>query len=501
MKKNMNKLMGILTGVLGLGMTTAVMAQQNDKEAVRAQGGTGFRINDIRTFTPTENTLYTEDGEVISSTRAQGGTGFKIRYKAIEADPNATEGTLDEVELINVFKGPLVSLDPLQVFDVDSLVTGKTHLADGVTLGDLQLGDEVKVSGFVDQNSFFVFTRVERVDALTEWKLTGYVSDLSANQFNINNQTVMFNAGMVSGCSGSLQNGDRIEVLANVQPGFLLGDTVTTTQSVQCVEEQVIADAASDIVIIEGYIDGLLGGGDFLLAGQTIEVSGSTKYIRGRPVDIQSLIKVEVEGDPIMGTGGIAADKIRFLEPRINLTLPVEPSQLVGNQFNVAGITLNVTPQVVDPDLIIANGLTETTRIRFRGYDYGQGQLFISRLQQQGMVDYDDVNVTGLITAINDPEISLFGVAVDTTTSVFLDEDALPISAAAFFAAIELGAEVEVDGASLIPGTDDISGGVVQLLELPESFPQPSGGQNKDVVIGLGTLTATPDLIYSNSFE
>ncbi|WP_223787701.1 DUF5666 domain-containing protein [Marinicella meishanensis] len=500
MKKKMNKLMGILTGVLGLGLTHAVMSQQDDSEAVRAQGGTGFTINSLRIFEPTESTSYLEDGEVVPATRAQGGTGFKIRYRAVDADPNAIEGTLDEVELINVFKGPVVSLDPLQVFAVDSLTSSQTFLADGIQLNDLQLGDEVKVSGFVDQNSFMLMTRIERVDALTEWKLTGYVEGLFGNQFNINGQAVFFNAGMVSGCGAPLQNGDRVEVHADVQPGFVLGDTLTSTQSVECVEEQVTADVSSDIVILEGFIDGLLTGGDFVLAGQTIEVSGATRYIRGRPSDIQSLIKVEVEGDPIMGNGGIDADKIRFLEPRINLTLPVEPSDFVGNQFNVAGVTLTVTPQVTDPDGIISNGLTETTRIRFRGYDYGQGELYISRLQQQGGVDYDDVNVTGLVTEINQPSIAVFGVSIDTTTASFLDQGGLPISAAVFFASIELGAEVEVDGASLDPFTDEISGGTIQLLEMPETFVEPKG-QNEEVVIGLGTLTSTPDLIFSDSFE
>ena len=87
-----------------------------------------------------------------------------------------------------------------------------------------------------------------------------------------------------------------------------------------------------------------------------------------------------------------------------------------------------------------------------------------------------------------------------TTTASFLDQDGIPISAGVFFASVELGAEVEVEEASLDPVTDEISGGTIQILEMPESFVEPKG-QNDEVVIGLGTLSSTPDFIFSDSFE
>ncbi len=469
-------------------------------DEIRAQGGTGFKINNIRIFEADEDTVYKEDGVVVPDTRAQGGTGFKIRYKAFDVDPNVTQGTLEEINLINVYKGPVVSTNPLKVFNVDSLTTGRTFFTDGLTTDDIELGDEVMVSGFVDSFSNVLMTRVEKVDQLSEWKLTGYVDSFTGNQFSINNQLIIYSAPAFEDCNGPLVNGSLVEVMASTVPGFGLGDPVNSVTVIRCIDDAVVPQAADDTVISDGFIDALLSGGDFILAGQDVHVTQTTKYIRGRADDIQTGVKVEVEGLADLVTGDITADKIRFIEPRMNLTLPVEPADLVGNQFNVAGVTLTTTPQTTDPDDILGMGISQTTQIRFRGYDYGSGELYITRLNQSGNVDFDDVSLTGFVTQIGSSIIEIFGVSVDTTGTQFVGLNGQVITAVDFFNTVVLGAEVELEEATLNAVTNEISGGTLTLIELPESVLAASKLPASDV-IGIGTVTNLPDILFNSSFE
>ena len=99
-KKDMKNLIIILL----LLITFTVHAVDNLSLTNKAQGGTGFRINDTRTLDVTEDTVFLEDGKVIPITKAQGGTGYKVRYKASDTNPNFTAGQLQEMDLINIYK-------------------------------------------------------------------------------------------------------------------------------------------------------------------------------------------------------------------------------------------------------------------------------------------------------------------------------------------------------------------------------------------------------------
>ncbi len=490
----------ILKIVLIIFVLATAKAADTSSDQTRAQGGTGYRINDIRTLDADENTVFKEDGEVISETRAQGGTGFKIRYRASDVNPNVTQGKLDEINLINIAKGPVVSLSPLKVFNVDMLLTNQTYFTESQSVDDLQLGDHVLLSGFIDQTSAAIITRVEPVADLNEWKLTGYVDALTASQFNINGQVVNYSPAVINGCTTNLATGDLVEVFADDISNFTLGDPVNTVTAITCIDDAVMPQMSDDIVIIEGFIDDLLMNGDFILAGQNVAVSQNTQYIRGKAEDIQQNIKVEVEGVADVNTGDVTADIIRFLEPRINLKLPVQPADYVGNQFNVAGVSLTITPEVLDPDGVLDSGINNPIQLQFRGYDYGAGDLFITRLNDRGAVDYNDVELTGFVTALDAPQIHVFGVVVDTTGTVFEGLNGQAISSVEFFNTVTLGAEVELVEANLDVVSDLISGGTLKLLELPTKNST-EGKLPATDVFGVGTVTNLPDFLFESSFE
>ena len=494
-------MMKILLLTLFLLAPFSIEAAENQIDSILAQGGTGLKINDIRSFDIDENTILLQDGLIIPVIDAQGGTGYKLRYSVANTSPNLLSGTLEEVDLINIYKGPLLSVSPLKVFNINGLVNANTYYANVISPDDLQAGDSIQVSGFVDNTSVSIITRIEKVDSLNQWKLSGFVENLTSTQFSINEQIIDYLPSNIGSCNANLADGVFVEILATPTVGFQLNDTLSTVTEINCLDRSVNPGVAAT-VIVEGMIDALLSGDDFVLAGQTVEANQSTKYIRGGIEDVQERVKVEVVGSLNEMTGVIVADKVRFLEARINLTIPVEMVDVNLPEFQVAGVNLTVTPETLDPDGVLTNGLSEATQLQFRGYGFDVGELVITRLNIRGSVNYDDVAIEGYITEINPPQIEIFGVIVDTSLTDFIDENGLVINAVDFFNQVLIGSKVSLDVGSYDNITEVITGGTLTIDDLIENLSSQSSDQGSgNAVYGVGTITGLSDLIFSDSFE
>lgn len=464
---------------------------------VKAQGGTGFKINDLRTFETTESTVFKEDGIDISETKAQGGTGYKIHYKASEVSQNLEQGILDEVELINIYKGPVVGLLPLKIFNIDSLVTNATFLENINSLDELEMGDEVKVSGYVDSFSNSIITRVELVDELSEWKITGYPSNITSNQFKINNQIINYNINQISGCDGSLLEGVLIEVITGVEINFDINSEIQSVVDITCLNQSY--DDTESTIIIEGMIDQISDESSFVLSGQQVQIMNNTRYIRGREGDLQQRIKIEVEGELDEMGSVLFAGKIRFLEPRFNLVLPVEIENVHADKVSVAGIDVFIPPQFNDPEGLFTNGLSETTQIKLKGYDQS-GQLFLTQIRSVGNVDYDDISGNGLVTAIEQPFIQVFGMNIDATDGEFFNSEGQSLSYSEFFDLVQLGDELELESSILIQQSGTVLAGQITIVESSEIESESKYGVNNDV-IGIGQLTSKADMLFKATFE
>ena len=497
----------ITMGMIG---SVAMAGADDGDHALRAdgQGGTGFNlnINEIRNFLLNDNTVISIDGVVDPNFRAdaQGGTGYKIRYRVgSDVDQTITSGTLDSIDLINTHKGPLTSIDPLRVFNIDVLVTGNTFLDDVPAIGQLNVGDEVKISGFVDTNSSVLATRIEQPsDPLDEWKLSGYASNISASQFNIGSQVVELGSVVVEDCDQGFNDGVYVEVKATPDAQFAANDPLTTTTQVECTDEGVNESPNNGIpVALEGIVDNLDVNGNFTIGNQQIELSLGTVFINGDADDILVGSKLEVEGvfDPISEI--VIAFKVKFLEVRFKFEESVIPADVVvGESIQLYGQTILATPQTRDEDGIISGGLSQTTQVEVRGYVDSEGQLFATRVRERGNPDLSDVTLDGGITAFNNPIIEVLGITVDTSTSLFLDVDGNGINQTEFFNAVAEGTLVEIDEALFNESTNTVSGGIIQI-EQPELSQNPALPPSSEFGLGVGTITGQGDAVFSNGFD
>ena len=491
-----------------LNLSFNLNAKDNNLTLMAGQGGTGLTINNIRNFDFDENTVIKEDGEIIPEIRGQGGTGFKVRYRiGNDVNQSMTQGTIAEIDLINTHKGPITSLDPFTIFNVDTLITADTFFDDNLTFEDIAVGDELKISGFVDSNSTLIASRIESDnDPLTEWKLSGFISNLSESQFNIQNQVVIIGGAVVDNCPIGLVDGEFVEVEATPDNSFTVGSTLMNVTKIECVD-QGIGTLPGDIIPIalEGIVDfeNIELNNQFSIAEQLINVTGSTFYINGEIDDIVIGAKLEVEGLMNTTTSVIEAIKIKFKEVRFKFEEPVSPGDIVVNEsIQLFGQTILTTPQLRDEDGIISSGLGIETQVEVRGYADSAGNLFATRVRERGNPDPNDVNADGSITLINQPMIEIYGVMVDTSTSVFFDINGLPLNSTEFFNQIVIGTQVEVDDAIVNTNTNIISQGVIRIDEEDNNNNSISTETLNGITQGLGIGTISiSDVIYINSFE
>ncbi len=473
---------------------------------IMGQGGTGLTINNIRNFDTNQATIFKEDGVVSPVILGQGGTGYKVRYKvANDVSSDMTAGTITEVDFINTHKGPITSLDPFRVFNVDALITADTFYDDNLVFDDIMIGDDLKLSGFVDANSTLLVSRVEADnDPLLEWKLSGYVSNLNATQFNIQNQVVIIGGVSIDDCGPGLTNGDFVEVKATPDAMFTAGSPLNTVTQIECKPEGINTLPGDVIpVALEGLVDfeDIEFNALFTIAGQQVNVSGSTIYINGEVDDIVVGAKVEVEGLMNTTTSIIEAFKVKFKEVRFKFEEPVSPADVtVGESIQLFGQTIFSTPQLRDEDGIMGSGLSEATQVEVRGYADSDGNLYATRVRERGNPDANDVRADGQITAINAPFIEVFGVSVDTSSSVFFDVNGLPINSVDFFASIALGTEVEVEDSTVNETTNVISAGIIRIDE-EDDFSRITNRLGNSEGLGVGVITSGSDVIFSNSFE
>ncbi len=485
-----------------------VGANANDGviSAIKGQANSQITINNIRNFTANDSTIYKEDGVIIPELRGQGGTGFKVRYRiGNDASPDLTSGTIEEIELINTHKGPITSLEPFKVFNVDALITADTFFDDNLTFENINLGDELKVSGFIDTNSTILVSRIEADnDPLTEWKISGYVSNFNSNQFTIQNQVVEIGGVNPDNCEMGLVNGEFVEVKATPDPQFTSGSALVSVTDIECVPPG-IGTLPGDVipVALEGLVDSedIELNNQFTIAGQQINVDQTTVYLNGEIDDIVIGAKVEVEGLLNTTTSIITALKVKFKEVRFKFEEPVLPADVIpGESIQLYGKIIQTTPQLRDEDGIINSGLGVETQVEVRGYADNEGNLFATRVRERGEPEPNEVSADGQITLINQPIIELFGITVDTSNSVFFDINGMPITSSEFFSMINIGNEVEVEDATVDQSNNVISGGIIRIDEEDEN------NRNKQVFgvnggLGIGTITSQTDVIFINSFE
>ena len=445
---------------------------------------TGFGsiiINDTREFEFDGETRFFRDGvEITEAVFMQNGTGMVSRVEIGEdVSADFTSGTAVTVTADNAVKGPVTSVNPLQVLEQTVVVTGNTVLDNmpGNDTGNLVLGDIVEVSGFADSANVIQATRVEfKAAGAPVWKLTGTVSNVIANtSFRVGTQLVVLNGVVPRDCGTSLNNGEFVEVKAAEDPGFTPGgDTLDSVTDVECkVPGLGVPDNATGAVLdaeIEGIVTTVTAPDDFIVNGQRVVTNGTTEFEGGAAEDIVVGVKLEAEGDFNTNTGILTADKIRFRETRTRIEAPVTvPGGGLGGTFIIMDVITVITTSLTEDDdgLVDGSGPSGSMQVEVRGFVDGNGTVIATRVRERGSSDFTDVRLRGPIDNIVNPTFEILGVTVDTATAVSIFDDTVSpaqlINATTFFNRVSDGTPVQVEDATFSSGPPFITSGDIEI--------------------------------------
>lgn len=380
-------------------------------------------------------------------------------------------GTLDETGLIGT--ASVVERDPLvrgQITSTDLLtnsftVLGQTILIDAnsvfaaplTDLGALAPGNTVEVDGLFTANGDILATLVKPTPAAATQEVRGVVTNLdpATSRFMLAGLTIDANRATFEDFPANIANGNFVEVEGStLNP---TGDLVADRVELESSSAAVGVDEGTEFEI-EGLITTFTSAADFEVSGVRVTTDQATEFENGSASDLALNVRVEVEGR-VGPNDTIIADEVELkLESDVVIEALVEAVSPASGAFTMLGIdlTTNATTQLIDesdanlPGFTIADlAIGDYVKVKAIGGTDPVLASLVKRLNPE-----NDLEITGPVTAINDPEFSIEGALVQTDGATsFEDAAGVSITAADFFAAVQIGSRVEAEGQSPAAGT------------------------------------------------
>jgi hypothetical protein len=409
-----------------------------------ASGYGSIYVNDNRHYPIDPNADVFLDGErvdpaLINPTDKGLPLGITLEFLlAGDASPDLTSGTAIRIRADHRVIGPVTATQPLEVMGQPVLVTSETVL-DGLTSGEaknLTVGEVVKLDGLRNANGIIRATRLEQPSTPpAQWQLIGRVSSADMAGFDIKDQRVDLNGTPLEDCSGPLAGQSvlvRATPAADVISFAQNEDPLNTVLSVRCrtdglslwqndpPEQKATLPATVD-AIITGVPDLDPSDGEIMLDlnGQRVRVvlDQLVQLLLGTVEQLKLGSRIEVDGTLDTASGVITAESIRFRDPLITLTAPVDGG-IVDQLLLTLGIEVRPTPEMQGVSLFQSPG--SLGQVAVEGFITDSGEVYAESVSDQGSADASDVAFTGPVTAVSDLENTvtlLTGKVFDTASA------------------------------------------------------------------------------------
>jgi hypothetical protein len=379
-----------------------------------------------------------------------------------ELDDSGTTGTADTVEYDSALEGPIADIDlaagTFVVLGQTVQVTAGTAFDDSIpddsgdgqrSLADLAVNDVVEVSGLRDAGNAIRATRVELRGGAGDFELRGVISNLNiANEtFSIGNLAVDYTGATLSDFGGAAPaNGQTVEV-----EGALVGPTF---QADKVELEDPLPGEDGDGGEVEGYISNFTTAtAQFRVNGVAVIANAGTEYRGGVVGDLANNVKIELEGE-FNPAGVLVADEIEFRVQDEDedveiaaLVATVSTATGVVTLQGVGGITVRVVPATrlednsdADVEDFSLADLVPGDYVEIRGAvdpSPTANDIIATRLEREDNDD-DEFLLQGPVQEVNEPDLTILGVTVQTDVAIFLLDDE-EITEAEFFALVATG--------------------------------------------------------------
>ena len=345
------------------------------------------------------------------------------------------------ISSINIAAGTITVLSQIVVVDTDTSFDDRISPA---SIEGLAVNDTVEVSGFFRADGSIAATRIETKPSGTEFEVTGIVSNVTGNDFMINNLVVDYSAAQLDDFpTGAPENGQLVESKGNNLGGS--GELLATRVEFKGND---IGGDNGDQIEVEGFVTRFVSATDFDVEGISVITNASTTYVNGSSADLALNRKVEVEG--VLGaSGNIIATKVEIkLAGFIRIEGLVDVT--TANSVTIFGITISVDSLTriedksdADVDPFRLANVNVGDYLETRGYEDASG-VVATRVEREDF--RGDVAIRDFVDSVTDPDFTIRGVSIQTNgATTFRDTNDQIIPAAQFFGQA-MGRLVEADG-------------------------------------------------------
>jgi hypothetical protein len=385
-------------------------------------------------------------------------------------NPGGLTGTAVEVTFDDTIQGPVAGRNADGTFTVMGKPvvrvqdTQISHVNDTVggarTFAEVLDGQQVEVSGGIDDQGRIVATHIELKAAGAESEITGKVESAGPPLVvagipvtaDANTTFPNFPAGTTSPALG-----DLVEVKGSFAAGSLAATSIELKNGFE--------NEAN--FHFEGFVQPGATAASFTLRGnhldQTLAVTttNATSFAGGARADLLPGTKVEAEGNLVGGI--LEATKVKFRE---NVRLQVfagaqgaDPSTVAIQDFSNVTVQTNVLTRVTPPGTAIAQG----ARLEIRGRKARDGAIIATRLDiNNNPGGNTKVILRGPVESIVGNTVRLLGVDVDTAAVVAFrpnDDNSVgdfttqTMTRGAFMAQVRVGTVIKARG---VPAGDNV---------------------------------------------
>jgi hypothetical protein len=270
--------------------------------------------------------------------------GMVVKVRGSKDDVAGT-GKASEVEAHHVVRGKVDDKagSVVRVGGHQVEIEHGTEFEDHVSrLDSISVGERVRVHGHPTATGGFRATRVEKEAGSSEdFEVTGFVSDLSlaGGTFTLKVSPDAASSYAVTMAAGAnipagVANGSYVEVRAAAKP---VAGALTATAV--ALEDGKLGEAQAEV-----EVEGLVTSGNpaqFVVEGQTVATSGTTRWDNGLPADLAPGVKVEAEGK-LDAAGVLQATKVSF-RANVRIQGPVSnvvPTSAREGSFQVLGLVV-----------------------------------------------------------------------------------------------------------------------------------------------------------------
>ena len=370
----------------------------------------------------------------------------------VSGSVNGNEHTADSVQQKDAVEGLVQSIaaDGLSL-----VVMGQTVLVDNTTIFDNNVmpvvGDNVEVNGHIRPNGLIQATFIEKKIAGVTPEVRGFISGhvAATTTFQIGNLMVNY-AGAIIGDMPSPSGSNWNDLFVEVRGTTFNSGTTTLTATKVEPENQGVQQA--DEFEVEGFVTRVDGLGDFFIGSTHVQTTVNTEF-RGGTID-EIVVGAKLSAEGRLANGILTAKHVKF-HAGVKLEGNVDTIDLVAKTFTItglAGVAVNINSQTefkVNGGNAITglNDLLIGDHVRVRGR-VGSGNSVIATRVEQKSGDVD-VDLQGPVQFVSNPNLTILGVAVDTSgisNDNFEGLNGQLIGRVAFFKAVQQGTLAKVKG-------------------------------------------------------